>query len=64
MPFAVFLSAKRLITHRHLNPLGTNTLRAESLDGELQGCMEALGKMQRMNNLAKHYLEILEMEDF
>ncbi|KAL8907695.1 MAG: hypothetical protein Q9207_001264 [Kuettlingeria erythrocarpa] len=64
MPFAVFLSAKRLITHRRLNPLGTNTLRTESLDGELQGCMEALGKMQRMNNLAKHYLEILESEDF
>ncbi|KAL8759484.1 MAG: hypothetical protein Q9184_003609 [Pyrenodesmia sp. 2 TL-2023] len=64
MPFAVFLSAKRLIKHRHLSLLDTVTLGGESLDGELQGCMEALGKMQRMNNLAKHYLEMLESEDF
>ncbi|CAO1604841.1 MAG: hypothetical protein LQ349_000479 [Xanthoria aureola] len=64
MPFAVFLSARRLITHRRLNPLKGDRLETESLEGELQECMEALDKMQKMNNLAKYYLQVLKSEDF
>lgn len=58
MPVAVFLSAERLLNHRKLSVQEGK----ESLDVELQGCMEALRKMQKVNNLAKHYLQILESE--
>lgn len=63
MPVAVFLSAERLLKHHKLNGQDVQSpLGKESLDVELQGCMEALRKMQKVNNLAKHYLQILETE--
>lgn len=63
MPVAVFLSAEHLITHRNSTASDTDSERG-LLETELEGCVETLRKMQRVNNLAKHYLQILEAEHF
>ncbi|KAI9879284.1 MAG: hypothetical protein M1830_009014 [Pleopsidium flavum] len=64
MPVAIFLGAERLITHRYVHKSDLQTLEDQSLDLELQGCLEVLRKMQSVNNLAKYHLHILESGDF
>ena len=61
MPAAIFLSAERLkIRLRALQlDLQADAEEVRQLESELQLCLEALRTIQKINNLGKHYLEIL-----
>jgi len=61
MPMAMYFSAGRLIIHRA--SMSGSSEEMETVNTELNWCLEALRKVQSINNLAKHYLELLKCED-
>jgi hypothetical protein len=63
MPLAIFLGAAKLklsLQHREAIPLG---VEIEAVEKSLQASVEALGKLGKLNELAGHYLKILESDD-
>lgn len=58
-PLAIYLVASRL--KKYLLPReGATSQAAESVESSLRACVEALRRLQSVNNLASHYLQKLE----
>jgi hypothetical protein len=58
MPILIYFGAERLIIHRA--EMSGSDEEMETVDMELHWCLEALRKIQGINNLAKYYLTLLK----
>ena len=68
LPIAVSLGAAQLMADRTrraslFKSQGLEAHNGPAVDRDLQGCMDALRKMQSFNNLARHHLIDLESQE-
>ncbi|KAH9992684.1 fungal-specific transcription factor domain-containing protein [Xylariaceae sp. FL0662B] len=62
MPLAIFLGAAKLKSYLQDAKEMSLNVRREAVEKSLQASLEALGKLKKLNELAGHYLKILESE--
>ncbi|KAI0838354.1 fungal-specific transcription factor domain protein [Hypoxylon sp. FL0890] len=60
MPFAIYLSAARLAKHLEVRKGEMETDQIENVEKSLHASIEALQKLQVVNNLANYYLQLLQ----
>lgn len=63
MPVAIFFGAERLTIQSNAHMAGLHIDEKESVNAELRNCLEALRRVQSVNNLAQHYLNLLRAMD-
>lgn len=59
MPLTIYLSATRLAKHMEVRKGDLETNQIREIDNSLHTAIEALQKMQSVNNLATYYLQLL-----
>nr|QNC49738.1 Hfaza1G [Hypoxylon fragiforme] len=59
MPLTIYLSASRLAKHLDVRKGELDTKEVEEAEKSIHACIEALQKLQSVNNLANHYLQLL-----